>query len=260
MSLTHRCFPCWALAAAIVAAISVKRWRGLPLFEVLVAAAFLLLGAYAVKFMPFAFLAAIAFALKHGTPLIDEGFCPAARKRFAGLHSSLGRLLDARLARLLAALLAALCLALFAAHLVVEMRRAPLLAIFSEKALDFVFRNNLPRPILSNFNNGGYLMYRLSDARGQIEHPVAIDGRTNILSRDEARSYYRLESGAFGWREFIELYRPGAIVWPARAKTPLPQILREGREWCERFSGRDTVEGYSVFTKCGLDEEGRLEK
>ncbi|MDR0964997.1 MAG: hypothetical protein LBM75_00550 [Myxococcales bacterium] len=36
---------------------------------------------------------------------------------------------------------------------------------------------------------------------------VAIDGRTNILSRELSESYYRMERGFTNWRDFIERHR-----------------------------------------------------
>ena len=97
-------------------------------------------------------------------------------------------------------------------------------------------------------------MYRLSDARGHLLHPVAIDGRTNILSPELMESYYRMEKGGPDWKAFIERYQPGTIVWPVDGDSPLSRLLIEGDEWCQVFDGNQTVEGYSVFTRCAADK------
>jgi|GEM_PF-1557186 len=67
-------------------------------------------------------------------------------------------------------------------------------------------------------------------------------------------SYYRMEKGGPDWKAFIDLYQPGTIVWPTNTASPLPQLFSEGDEWCLAFDGKQSIEGYSVFTRCGADK------
>ena len=257
LTLIGDLFPYWAVCAVLFAAVCLKN-KKIARCEIAVTGAFLLLGAYAVKFLPFAALASMTFILKNGTEIFFQEAMPFLKRFFGGILVHFNKIESAHLGTLGVIFLILLCAALFVVNVYIEIHKNPVLGVFPRQALDFVIENHLDAPILCDFNNGGYLMYRLSDPRGQLRHPVAIDGRTNVLPRDVTRAYYRMEQGHSGWKHFIELYRPGTIVWPARAKSPLPQLLREGGQWCEAFHGGDTTEGYSVFTECNLATDKRL--
>lgn len=113
------------------------------------------------------------------------------------------------------------------------------------QAVDYLLEHKLPHPILNPFGNGGYLMYRLADAAGNLTHKVAIDGRTNLISEELWGAFYVALNGRAGWRKFIELVQPQTILW--KWESPLTSILQEGRDWCLVFHSGIPTDGYVVF-------------
>ncbi len=114
-------------------------------------------------------------------------------------------------------------------------------------AVDFFQANNLKHPILNVFGDGGYLIYRFSDAAGNLEHKVAIDGRTNVTPAEVMESHSLALSGAAGWEGYLNLVKPETILW--RADAPLVSILLAGGEWCEVFSSGSGEYAHVILVK-----------
>lgn len=125
-------------------------------------------------------------------------------------------------------------------------------------ALDFMIGENLPHPILNDFGRGGYVMYRYSDAQGNLEHPVVIDGRTNVNPKDVFEKYLVAEQGGRKWRDYIELFKPQTILWPNGS--PFVTLLLAGQDYCQVFQSGKDDSGYSVFVAhdVWLERQGNL--
>lgn len=114
-------------------------------------------------------------------------------------------------------------------------------------ALDFIINQKTPFPLLNDFGRGGYVMYRLSDAQGNLEHLVPIDGRTNVTPPDVFNKFIATLNGKQNWRDFINLVNPQTILWPN--DSALIALLLLSGEWCQVFQNLTEDSGYSVFVK-----------
>ena len=114
-------------------------------------------------------------------------------------------------------------------------------------AVDFIEEKELKHPILNDFGRGGYLMYRLSDNRGQPKELVSIDGRTNVVPEDVMKKFMNAFSGKASWREYFDLVKPETVLW--RNDSPLLAILENGDEWCRVYKDGTDEMGFSVLSK-----------
>jgi len=114
-------------------------------------------------------------------------------------------------------------------------------------AVDFIEEHELRHPVLNTFGAGGYLIYRFSDNKGLIQNPVAIDGRTNVISEEVWKAYGAAYTGSRDWAEYIELVKPETILWTSGA--PLVSLLLLSGEWCEVFQTGSARTGFSVLIK-----------
>ena len=113
-------------------------------------------------------------------------------------------------------------------------------------AVAFIKDHDLPHPILNDFNEGGYLMYAFSEPDGTTAHPVVIDGRTNLISKDLWADYVEANVGGEGWERFLNRVHPETILW--ENESPLTTILEVQGRWCRVFrSGGKGRRGFSVF-------------
>ncbi len=112
-------------------------------------------------------------------------------------------------------------------------------------AYDFIAQERLPAPLLNTFGNGGYVLYRQSDEEGRPSAPVAIDGRTNLISGALWDEFITALNGQPGWDRFIGRVKPTTILW--KTESPLTSILLEGGKWCLVFSSGTPQSGYSVL-------------
>ena len=119
--------------------------------------------------------------------------------------------------------------------------------------VDFIEAQQLPHPILSGFGQGGYLMYRFSDADGNLDHLVAIDGRTNVNPPEVWTKYYNAMRGLSGWREYFDLVQPQTVLW--RNESPLTAILLAlPQEWRRVYCWGRPADGFSVFVRTAYFE------
>lgn len=102
------------------------------------------------------------------------------------------------------------------------------------EAVDFIRNQDLPLPIMNNFTNGGYLIYRFADAAGNPGAKVSIDGRTNLISHKLWEIYQNSWSGNWNWRAYLDLVMPKTILW--RGDSSLIRILEAEGKWCTIFN------------------------
>ena len=77
---------------------------------------------------------------------------------------------------------------------------------FPESAARFIEQHHLPGPLYNDFNDGGFLIWRLPGL------PVAIDGRTNVHGDDRVAHSSAVWSGKPGWNTDPELLRANIII------------------------------------------------
>ena len=131
------------------------------------------------------------------------------------------------------------------------------------QAIDFMQKHALPEPILNIFGDGGYLMYRYANEKGEPSILVPIDGRTNVGSPEVSKAHDEAISGSIRWKSYLDQVEPNTILW--RTEAPLTSILLEREEWCRVFSQGNGERAYSVFVKkeiigedCRLDGDKEL--
>ena len=146
----------------------------------------------------------------------------------------------------------ALLLCLAAARLA-QVREQPLdEAVIPRSAVDFMEANALPHPVLNSFGQGNYLIYRYSNDRGEIEHRVPIDGRTEVNTHEVWEKFSAAFLGTDRWRDFIALVRPATIIWPTTS--PFVRLLMAADEWCLVYQD-GTLAGTSVLVRRAVWEE-----
>lgn len=214
--------------------------RVLSLAKLLLAFIFVLAALAVIKFIPFAciIIAALTARLWHDSLEQRQALGPLA-DGFTRLELLLGKIAGHGLGFLLFAL---------TIIQVYPVWREPVSQeVVPVQALDFIIENNLPRPLLSDFGRGGYVMYRLSAPDGTLTEPVVIDGRTNVTPPDVMTKFRAAFDGRPNWREFVELANPGTILW--RSDSPLTTILVESGEWRSIFKSGSSDRGYQVFVR-----------
>ena len=95
---------------------------------------------------------------------------------------------------------------------------------FPAAAVEYIKREKLAGPIYNDFDWGGYLIWALP------EHPVAVDGRTNLYG--EARLIRAMDTwaGEKGWENDPELLKANIVIAPKKRKDkvfPLTELLRQ---------------------------------
>ena len=114
-------------------------------------------------------------------------------------------------------------------------------------AIDFAHEKRVPHPILNDFGSGGYLMYRYSDENGNLATPVAIDGRTNLISSNLWEKHLAAYFGTARWEDILGLVKPQTIVW--RTDSAFTSLLASTGRWCVVFRSGPENHGYSVLVQ-----------
>jgi hypothetical protein len=114
-------------------------------------------------------------------------------------------------------------------------------------AMDLIVKQGLDLPVLHGFGNGGYVMYRLSDSKGNLQHKVVIDGRTNVVPPELWKKFMAAYLGQENWREYFEYFaeKPQTVLW--KSESPLLAILLASKEWCLVNRSGSEKEGFVVF-------------
>lgn len=115
------------------------------------------------------------------------------------------------------------------------------------RAVDFILDEKLPHPILNDFGHGGYMMYRLSDRSGVLNHRVPIDGRTNVVPPEVWEKFQAAYHGGVRWKEYLEIVKPNTILW--RIESPLIPILFAEGDWCMIYGDPSAEAGFSVLVR-----------
>jgi hypothetical protein len=108
---------------------------------------------------------------------------------------------------------------------------------YPRDAVDHIVKHRLPGPLFNGFNWGGYLIFRLP------EHPVALDGRTNLHEDARITASADCWLAAPGWASLPELRRARLIL--AWKRSPLTEVLRRTPGYRISFEDRQAI----VFVK-----------
>jgi hypothetical protein len=91
--------------------------------------------------------------------------------------------------------------------------------LYPAQAAEFVRERDLPGPLFNPFDWGGYLIWALP------EHPVAMDGRTNLYGSERIAQSLRTWAGEPGWDDNPQLQSARLVIAPCHQ--PLTRLLRE---------------------------------
>ncbi|RMD87792.1 MAG: hypothetical protein D6808_00820 [Candidatus Dadabacteria bacterium] len=213
-----------------------------PKAHLLMVALFAFMGLAVIKFMPYGVIAAgaaIAYLWRQ-----NEG----SECGLGMLGRGLLRLREIYFSHIEGNGFAVFVLALCAVH-VAGISGSPLLsyAQLPVKAVDFIEKHHLPKPILNLFGDGGYLMYRYSREDGTPKMLVAIDGRTNVVPFEIMKKHSSAVRGRLDWKEYFNAVKPNTVLW--RTEGPLTAILKETGNWCMVYRDGDLDRGHVVFVK-----------
>jgi hypothetical protein len=111
--------------------------------------------------------------------------------------------------------------------------------------MDFFEKYQLPFPIMNSFGQGGYIMYRLADANGELMQKPSIDGRTNLITPGLWKMHMDAFEGRHDWKAYIDSVAPKTILW--KSESPLVSILRNNSEWCHIYLAGDYTSGHAIF-------------
>jgi hypothetical protein len=109
----------------------------------------------------------------------------------------------------------------------IDTNRVPVFAV------DFIQNNDLPRPLLHGFNEGGYLLYKTSNKSGIPSEKVVIDGRTNINNPEIVQEFLAALYAKPNWDSIFKRLEPQTILW--ENGFPLSTLLDESQQWCKVF-------------------------
>ena len=86
------------------------------------------------------------------------------------------------------------------------------------------------------------------DQNGNLEHKVAIDGRTNVNKKEIWKAFIDAVQLNSDWQDFFNLVQPETIIW--ENSSPLTTMLLHENDWCRVFSyGSKKKRGFSLFVK-----------
>ncbi|MCB0309698.1 MAG: hypothetical protein KDD42_00605 [Bdellovibrionales bacterium] len=236
----------WVIIAVFLGAVVHDRPKLLPFPMLAAAAAFSLAGLAIVKFLPIAVILLAALVAVSWSQL--EG-------KQAGLKNiieAIDRLRERALSLPLEGL-AFVFLCIAAVNFFPLWSHPINRAVVPVSALDFLMEKSLPFPLLNDFGRGGYVMYRLSDSKGELQHKVTIDGRTNVNPPEVWEKSQASFRGRQNWREYIDMTKANSILWPS--ESPLTAILKATGEWCRVFESGTEDRGFSIFIKSELLEQ-----
>lgn len=114
---------------------------------------------------------------------------------------------------------------------------------FPAAAVAHVRQNGYPGPLLNHFDWGGYLIWRLK------EHPVAMDGRTNLHGDDRIAASIDAFFGKPGWEALPELAEARLAI--VQQDKPLAQLLRHDARF--RLVYEDKLAAVFVRREAGGD-------
>ncbi len=232
-----------ALVAMLLAAICYSRRTAIQLTKGLVTIIMIIAGLVVVKFLPFSIMSICALcAVTRRRAHADPGIDAADKNQY---NDPLRRLLTPRVLTALGIFVISLIPVRATSLLRSEQHFKEALAV---EAVDFIESKQLDFPVLNEFNDGGYLIYRFSDpTTGEPKQKVPIDGRTNVNSPEIWDLYVASRAGRPNWRDFINKVKPETILWSR--ESPLSALLELSPDWCNVFSSGSPTKGFTVFIK-----------
>ena len=212
--------------------------------RIVLAVSMLLLGLAVVKFLPFAIIALSALvAVWWRDNAGSQENVHSSNKLVAGL-AMLERFISSRQSATLGAL--GFFFACIAWVSIVQSLRQPVdYSGIPKSSVDFIEAKSLEHPVVNEFGDGGYLMYRFSSPQGEPQHLVALDGRTNINPPKIWKGYEAALRGGEEWDSYIRAVNSKTIVW--RQDAALASILLVSPEWCRVFRSSVSLKGHAVF-------------
>lgn len=122
-----------------------------------------------------------------------------------------------------------------------------------DRALDFIMKNELPHPILHDFNVGGYVAYRFLNQDGSTRHKAIIDGRTNVNHPKILAAFLDAWNGNKKWKRYFRLTGAKTVLWPKNGK--LVELLSKEKDWCQVYPNRGILdENWVVFVRKDLND------
>lgn len=217
------------IVTALLLSVLVEQRRLLSKEKIVVGIALLGMGVSVVKFMPYTII--------YFTYLVSDNLDNASGSFTEGVKR-LAHLFEKYLSgQGLAVVLLAITFLKISSLLEMPIQRN----IFPEEEIKYFKDKNLPLPLLSGFNEGGYVSFSTSDSDGNPPFRVIMDGRTNLISKELWSDYVDSLKGNQNSLKIIDRTHPGTVLW--RSDAPLVQILkREG--FCEVMQKK-----YSLLVK-----------
>jgi hypothetical protein len=114
-------------------------------------------------------------------------------------------------------------------------------------AADFVEAHGMHGNLFNQYDDGGYLIYRLAPRA-----KVVIDGRADVYGDRFIKEYLEIYQGAAGWRAGFERLSVDLAVLPLDA--PIRQLLLAGGGFREVYRDKD----YSVLQRDALQGAARV--
>jgi hypothetical protein len=203
--------------------------KALPIIQIVLAGIFCLAGFTIQKFIPYAGILVASLIC------IVWGKFTENRRAFSNIGESIHLSLDfaQKTPRFLSFALSILLLFIVATRTKTSLANPLDLGRVPQEPVEFIFENKLPKPILHGFNEGGYLMYRLSNKNGQPLEKVILDGRTNINNPEIVKEFLSALHSKADWRKLFDRIKPKTVLW--ENSFPLTTILLEKGSWCHVF-------------------------
>jgi hypothetical protein len=105
--------------------------------------------------------------------------------------------------------------------------------MFPVRAAEVVRERKPPGPLFNPFDWGGYLIWAVP------EHPVSIDGRTNLYGSGRVTRSMATWAGEPGWEADPDLATARLVVAPA--DRPLTGLLRQSPDWRVEYEDETAV-------------------
>lgn len=105
------------------------------------------------------------------------------------------------------------------------------------RAVEYLNSHTLPETMFNSYNWGGYLMFAAP------QHPVFVDGRTDLYGDDFLTRWYNTIMGFPGWQDTLNTYNVRLVV--IENGTVLSYQLREDEAWSLAYEDSQAV----IFTR-----------
>jgi len=214
------------LSLSLLLAIIIEKRRLISKEKILVGILLIGLGVTVVKFIPFACLYVLFLTsenMDNSTGVFSEGF--------SRLYLLFEKYLSGQG-------LAVVLLALMYLKLTPLMETPIQKNIFPEEEMNFFKEKNLPLPLLSGFNEGGYVSFMNSNSKGEPNFRVTMDGRTNLISKELWSDFVSALKGDRDYFKLVERTNPQTVLW--KSDSAFVQLLKKNG-FCEVMNKKYSV-------------------